>query len=166
MLASASVANAATFNFSFSNVEGAVGGTVEGIIELPDGDGTFAATSVTVTSAPAILGYPLPVDFVDGGEIANSFTIISGMIDATVSTFVNPFPVSFPFGTALALNDGFEGSLLNVPGSGVTSSGVQDLDSSTLNYSNASATTPESTSMITLIGLGLLGVGSKLKKKS
>ncbi|MGB5596147.1 MAG: hypothetical protein WBM62_19225 [Crocosphaera sp.] len=63
VVGSANVANAATFGFSFSNVDGPVNGTVEGTIELPDGDGTFAATSVFVTSAPAALGYTTPLIF-------------------------------------------------------------------------------------------------------
>ena len=54
------VANAATFNFSFSNEDGAVPGTVEGTIELPDGYGIFAASNLTVTSAPVALGFTLP----------------------------------------------------------------------------------------------------------
>ncbi|MGK7947173.1 MAG: PEP-CTERM sorting domain-containing protein, partial [Microcystaceae cyanobacterium] len=62
MGAMAQSAQAATFNFSFSNEDGSVPGTVEGTIELPDGDGTFAASSIFVNSAPAALGYTLPFD--------------------------------------------------------------------------------------------------------
>ncbi|MFM7713952.1 MAG: PEP-CTERM sorting domain-containing protein, partial [Microcystis sp.] len=54
-------ASAATFNFSFSNVQGPVSGTVQGTLTLPDGDGTnLAATSLIVNSAPAAPGYTLP----------------------------------------------------------------------------------------------------------
>ena len=49
----------------------------------------------------------------------------------------------------------------------IPSSGVFDADNSTLSYSAASATTPDPTSVITLIGAGVLGVASKkLKKKA
>jgi hypothetical protein len=72
------VANAATLTFSFMNEEGPVAGTVEGEIELPDEDGTFAATAVTITSAPAALGYTLPIDALGGNApLANTFTIVN-----------------------------------------------------------------------------------------
>ncbi|MBC1194917.1 PEP-CTERM sorting domain-containing protein, partial [Microcystis aeruginosa BLCCF158] len=46
-------------------MDGPVSGTVSGTIELPDAalttDGIYAATALSVTSAPAALGYTLPV---------------------------------------------------------------------------------------------------------
>ncbi len=53
---------------------------------------------------------------------------------------------------------------INNPGNAVVDTGVFDADSSTLTYS--AATTPEPTSIITLLGLGVLGVASNLKKKA
>ncbi len=151
------VANAATFNFSFSNEDGPVPGTVEGTIELPDGDGTFAASNVTVTSAPAALGFTLPFDVITNFPIVigNSFTVSGGAIDAGASTFFatngpQAFFLNGPIGTQFA--------------PGAPNSGVSDLDNSTLVYSS-NVTTPEPTSMIALASLGLLGVTSKLKKK-
>jgi hypothetical protein len=57
------VANADTFTFGFTNTQGNVNGTVTGTILLPDGDGTNAATQVTIDSYPAYFaanGYPAP----------------------------------------------------------------------------------------------------------
>ncbi|MEG3439738.1 hypothetical protein V0288_21600 [Pannus brasiliensis CCIBt3594] len=48
------VAGAATFTFSFSNVRGLINGTVQGTIELPDGDGTFAAPRFLLLSPPSV----------------------------------------------------------------------------------------------------------------
>ncbi|MDJ0509603.1 MAG: PEP-CTERM sorting domain-containing protein [Crocosphaera sp.] len=152
------VANAATFTFSFMNEDGLVDGTVEGVIELPDGDGTFAASSVTVTSAPAALGFTLPFDVFSNfpNIIDNSFTVSGGNIDVVAST-------------VLATN-GFQAFFLNNPAFGTQfapeapNSGVADNDNSTLVYSSVSV--PEPTSMIALAGVGLLGVASKLKKKA
>ncbi len=55
-LLSASQAKAASFNYEFMNVNGAVPGTVKGTITLPDGDGNFPASAVTITTYPASLG--------------------------------------------------------------------------------------------------------------
>ena len=81
----APVASAATFNFSFSNVTGPVNGTVQGTLTLPDGDGTNAATSLIVTSAPAALGYTLPFDVMANltNLLSNSFTVSGGVITAS-----------------------------------------------------------------------------------
>ncbi|MDJ0582731.1 PEP-CTERM sorting domain-containing protein [Crocosphaera sp.] len=157
------VANAATFTFSFNNEDGPVAGTVEGEIELPDGDGTFAATGVTITSAPAALGYTLPIDALGGdAPLTNTFTVANGVIDSVLSSFV----AIFAPGTNLSLNDlSFgTGSESNLAGSFANFTGVSNLDSSTLTYTSASV--PEPTSMIALAGVGILGVASKLKKKA
>ena len=50
LLLLAAPVQAATFTFDFSNVNGAVSGEVSGTIVLPDGNGTFAATSVMIDS--------------------------------------------------------------------------------------------------------------------
>ena len=69
---------AATFTFDFSNVNGAVSGEVSGRFVLPDGNGTFAATSVTIDSYPARLGLgTTPIILSWGSE--NSFTVSSGV---------------------------------------------------------------------------------------
>ncbi len=63
-------ANAIQYTFSFSNDSGPVNGTVSGTIELPGAaatvDGTYAATSVLVTSAPVALGWTTPLDVFNG----------------------------------------------------------------------------------------------------
>ena len=89
IVGSAHVAQAATFNFSFSNVDGPVSGTVQGTIGLPDGNGTFAATLVIVTSAPAALGYTFPYNVLADltSIFANSFTLSGGAIIANNGLF-------------------------------------------------------------------------------
>lgn len=164
------MAHAATFNFSFSNEDGPVNGTVQGTIELPDGDGTFAATSVIVTSAPAALGYTVPLDILGSpvNVFDNSFTVVNGVIDEVASIL----DIEFDSNVVFALNSPFFGGAsyltdINNPANGVVDTGVFDSDSSTLTYSAAVAeTTPEPTSIITLLGVGVLGVASKLKKKA
>lgn len=157
---SANVATAATFGFSFSNVDGPVNGTVEGTIELPDGDGTFAATSVFITSAPAALGYTTPLDAFTIGDIAaNSFTVANGMIDFSASSFgvsssLDVFTLNFGSGI---------GSQLNIQGSGSLGTGVVDLDNSTL---IDAATTPEPTTIFGLLLVGGVGLLSKRQKQA
>lgn len=157
---SVNVASAATFNFSFSNENGAVNGTVEGTIELPDGDGTFAATSIVVTSAPAALGYTLPFDVLANltQVFANSFTVAGGSIDTVNSSFVAQ---NSSIGSVFTLNLPGLGSAFNVQGSGNGASGVQDSDSSTLSYTSA-ASVPEPSS---LIALALVGGSLLLTKR-
>jgi hypothetical protein len=165
------VAHAATFNFSLSNVSGNTPGTVEGTIELPDGDGTFAATSIVVTSAPAALGYTTPFDVIANAvnSFANSFTVVGGEIDAATSNTAIVFNVGTADASAFSLGFPGFGSLLGVNGVPVTNSinGVVDVNDTTLAYSAVTAeTTPEPTSIVTLLGVGVLGVASKLKKKA
>ncbi|MEA5508410.1 PEP-CTERM sorting domain-containing protein [Crocosphaera sp. UHCC 0190] len=153
---SANVANAATFGFSFSNVNGAVNGIVEGTIELPDGDGTFAATSVFVTSAPAALGYTTPFDVLANfpSVNANSFTVAGGTIDALNSSFLARSATE-----ALVLNFPGVGTFLNVVGTASTLSGVNDSNSSTLTYSAV----PEP---LTILGAGAaISFGTAFKRK-
>lgn len=159
-------AHAITFNFSFSNENGPISGTVEGTIELPDGDGTFAATSVFVTSAPvALLGYdPTGFDFTSFSVFENSFTVTGGNIDSANSSFFGLFDGS----TALGLNSLFAGGatfldVLNGGDFGAT--GLQDADSSTLSYSSPSAT-PVPEPMTILGSVVALGIGTAFKRKA
>ena len=168
IVAFASVANAATFNFSFSNEDGAVNGTVEGTIELPDGDGIFDPISIMVTSAPPELGYTYPLDvFIPNAVIENSFTVVNGMIDKAMSLFEVQFPNTtafFGFNTTFGMGATYLTDINNSPNT-VINTGILDSDSSTLTFSVANVTsTPEPTSVITLLGVSVLGVASKLKK--
>ncbi|MGB5595088.1 MAG: hypothetical protein WBM62_13750, partial [Crocosphaera sp.] len=171
VLGSANVAHAATFNFSFSNVIGNTPGTVEGTIELPDGDGTFAATSIVVTSAPAALGYTTPFDVLANSLdiLVNSFNVLGGEIDDATSNVAIIFNVGTANGSVFSLGFPGFGSRLGVNGIPVTggNNGVVDVNDTTLAYSAVTAeTTPEPTSIVTLLGVGVLGVASKLKKKA
>ncbi len=163
VLGTADVANAATFTFSFSNEDGPINGTVEGTIELPDGDGTFAATSVFVTSAPAALGYTIPFDvFANLAVAVNSFTVTGGTIDPLTSFFT-----AINDTDGLFLNVPGAGSFLNVSGSGNGFTGVVDSDNSTLVYSAVATTsTPEPTTIFGLLVVGGVGLLSKRQKQA
>jgi hypothetical protein len=118
-----------SFNFSFNNTVGPVNGTVSGTLDLPDGNGTFAATSIKMNSAPAELGYTQPVYVLSyfTNVASNSFTVSNGTI--TSSSFS-----AQKNGERFSLNfmSGLSGSgLWKVDGS----SGVQDINSTTLTYS-------------------------------
>jgi hypothetical protein len=118
------------FNFSFNNNVGPVNGTVSGKLDLPDGNGTFAATSITINSAPAALGYTQPVDVLSyfADVLSNSFTVSNGTITTSSFAVMNETGESF----TLNFMPGNYGSLLsNVSGS----SGVKDINSTTLTYS-------------------------------
>jgi hypothetical protein len=136
-------AEAATiYTFSFSNVDGAVSGTVSGTVTLPDGDGTFAATSVLVTSAPAALGYTLPFEATTVGiQPGNVFIVTGGAINAAASNFAFQ-STSGPL-RLLALNFGSFGSLMNLSGFVSFTSGVSDSNNTTLTYSSAPTGVPE-----------------------
>jgi len=162
----APVASAATFNFSFSNVTGPVSGTVQGSLTLPDGDGTFSASAVTITSAPAALGYttPLPLDFGSGTLLENTFTVVAGQINATASNF---FYVFAGDDNAIALNESYFGSGFSFfdasSGGFLGNTGVQDPGSSTLTF----VPVPEPATVLGLLsvaGVGLLCKGRKLEK--
>ncbi len=87
MLGSASIAQAATFNWSFSNVVGGVSGTVTGTLEVPEGNGV-AATSVILTSTTnPIFDSILGVDFAALPNFDNQFNVVDGMI--TAASFSN-----------------------------------------------------------------------------
>ncbi|GEA27198.1 hypothetical protein MiAbW_01758 [Microcystis aeruginosa NIES-4325] len=160
----APVASAATFNFSFGNVTGPVSGTVQGTLTLPDGDGTNAATSLIVTSAPSALGYTLPLDVLANltNLVSNSFTVSGGVITASSFAAQNS-------GAALTLNffPGTIGSVFTVQGSAAAFSGVVDLNSTTLTFTPTVPTTvPEPATVLGLLsvaGVGLLCKGRKLE---
>ena len=163
-LAIAPTASALSYTFSFSNENGSVPGTVQGTFDLPDGDGTFAATSVFVTSAPAALGYTLPFDaFANFPNVfVNSFQVVGGNIVLAGSSLAIQNATS-----ALTLNffNGTFGSLLTISGSGPVT-GVRDLDSSTLIFSPA---TPIPFEFNPALGIGLLGaawLGHRVIKKA
>ena len=123
------------FNFRFDNVSGPVNGTVSGTLDLPNGNGTFAATSMKINSAPAALGYTQPVDVLSyfTSVLSNSFTVSNGTITASSFAAQN-------YSTeALALNfiPGGSVSLLSKVGTGYLFSGVADINSTTLKYSPA-----------------------------
>lgn len=149
VLASFSPAAAfSTFNFSFSNVDGAVSGLVTGTITLPDGDGTFPALGVEVTSAPGLLGLTLPLDAMASGSLINLFVVVDGQVDLANSMFL----AQFATGTSLGIQGGPGAeSFLDLAGAddlGV--SGVLDAGSSTLVINPV----PEAS---TVVAAGLLG---------
>ncbi|WP_414552696.1 hypothetical protein [Anabaena sp. CCY 0017] len=101
----AGTAQAAIFNFSFSNENGAVNGDVKGTIELADGDGTFAATSVMITSLPGGLGLTAPVNALSSGSLENVFSVVGGQINLAGTGFFGLINGN----TALSLNASFAG---------------------------------------------------------
>jgi hypothetical protein len=120
------------FNFSFNNTVGPINGTVSGTLNLPDGNGTFAATSITINSAPAELGYTQPVDVLSyfTNVTDNSFTVSKGTI--TASSFIAQNSTEL---FSLNFVPGSFGSTLSTVGLINPFSGVQDINSTTLTYS-------------------------------
>lgn len=157
-LTAVSDASAATFGFSFSNEDGAVDGIVEGIIELPDGDGLFAATEVTITSLPNGLVLNAPINALAEGSVENVFSVVGGEIDKANTHFFGLINGA----TALSFNNSkFDDStfldVLDAEDFGAT--GVRDSDNSTLTFTSVSTTVPETVPEPGTI-LGLLAVGS------
>jgi hypothetical protein len=124
------------FNFSFNNTGGQVGGTVSGTLNLPDGNGTFAATSVQIISAPASLGYTLPVDALSYFKTvsSNSFTVSNGTITASSLGLQGNPNINF-FGLNFAIPT--YGSVLTGSNNRALNSGVWNNTSTTLTYSSA-----------------------------
>jgi hypothetical protein len=170
VLGSAQGASAATFNFSFSNVSGPVNGTVSGTVVLPDGDGTFPATGITVTSAPAALGYTLPFDVLANltTVLENTFTVAGGAIDTAASSFYAFFTPDNVIGSGFGLSSaaGFvSGSSFSIQLSSSPSTGVIDSDNSTLTFTPAdTATTPEPGTLLGLLAVGSMGVLARKRK--
>ncbi len=147
-LGSASIAEAATFSFSTSTPD-----TITGTIVLPDGDGSFVPTSVTLNSVPAGFEDALSIDFATGATAVPNgvFVVVAGAIDAATTSFLNTigdFTLTFSGGgtPTVFLDDN------------VTPATAQGA----VTYA---ASTPEPTSVVTLIGVGVLGVASKKFKK-
>lgn len=141
-LLSASQAKAALFNYEFTNVNGPVSGTVKGRITLPDGDGTFSASKVTVDSYPALLGLgatPISVSAIST-MFGNLFTVAGGQIVSS-----DYFGLITPQ-TALSLSDtvicGGVTFLDELEAGDCGASGVLDAASSTLSFSPAAASAP------------------------
>ncbi|MBO1057127.1 MAG: PEP-CTERM sorting domain-containing protein [Dolichospermum sp. JUN01] len=122
------------FNFSFNNTNGPVNGTVSGTLDLPNGDGIFAATSLKINSAPAALGYTQPVDVLSyfTSVFVNDFTVSNGTITSSAFLAQNSSEI-----LALNLAPGSVGSVLSTVGTADLFSGVQDINSTTLTYSPA-----------------------------
>ena len=160
----ASSATAATYTFSFDNVGGTVAGTVSGTIELADGDGTFAATSVIVDTAPAALGYTLSLDFLDPAngyttDFGNSFTVVGGQI--TDATFGRVNSTEGLFLSNDQLPD-FQ-TWLNTVGSANQGIGVADFASTTLTFGTLAAVPLPASLPLLLAGLGGFGLMSRRK---
>jgi hypothetical protein len=158
------------YNFSFSNVNGPVGGTVVGTIILPDGDGTFAASGITVTSAPAALGYTYPFDVLANLTVVlqNTFTVTGGAIDPVASSFFAVFspPNGLIGGSAFGLSAdlGVSGSIFNIQLSSTPGTGVIDGNNSTLAF--APVPVPWETDSLPVIGSTVLfGLGLWGKRK-
>lgn len=154
------------YNFSFSNVTGPVGGTVAGTITLPDGDGTFAASGITVTSAPAALGYTYPFDVLANLTVVpqNTFTVTGGAIDPVASSFFAFFSPNNLIGSAFGLSAdvGVNGSLFNIQLSSTPETGVIDGNNSTLAF----APVPWETDSLPVVGSTILfGLGLWGKRK-
>ena len=160
----ANTANAAIFSFSFNNEDGPVDGVVEGTVELPDGDGTFSATAVTINSFPVELELPSPpLETLNFGSPDNTFTVAGGeIIEASFFGLING-ETSLSFSSSFPPNEITYLDFFNAGDFGET--GVRDDDSSTLVFTRASVSTPEPASVLTLVGLGLFGIAGKFSSK-
>ncbi len=170
ILGSASIAEAATFGFSFDNTSGSTFGTVQGTIELPDAaltvDGGYTASSVVVTSAPTDINLSTPFDFVANAlnTLGNTFQVVAGNIVIAGTAFF----IEATDGSELIFNDagGLQTAQLSDSALNFVRTKSDDTGGLQLTFTApASASTPEPTSIITLIGVGVLGVASKKFKK-
>ncbi|MBS9382837.1 MAG: hypothetical protein HEQ24_00780 [Dolichospermum sp. BR01] len=150
------------FNFSFDNTNGAVNGTVSGTLALPNGDGSFAATSVKINSAPAALGYTQPVDVLSFPFLyANSFTVFNDTI--TSSTFLAAKGDEAIF-VLIKNNSGFYYSALNTFGTSDVFSGVGDMFSTTLTYTPATPVPFDTTPGAMLLTIPVLALMYRWKQ--
>ena len=141
-LLSASQAKAAIFNYQFINVNGAVPGTVNGTVTLPDGDGSFASSLVTIDSYPAALNLgATPISILPIDSLTNLFTVTGGeIVNSDYSGLING-------STALSLKSlGFCSDNISFLDSfnaqDCGDSGVLDTASSTLTFFPATADVP------------------------
>ncbi|MEQ9353744.1 PEP-CTERM sorting domain-containing protein [Coleofasciculus sp. F4-SAH-05] len=163
--ASAGRATAADFRFSFTNSSGNIPGTVEGLIEgLPMDSGGLpvAASNISITSAPPALATAIDANYRLDNQ--NKFIIDSGqIIFADFDNFFNPDG----FALGLALNSGFS-NFLTAPYN--FSRRVED-SSRSVTFTPVLATpasaqsVPEPTSVLGLIGVGVLVSGSARKRR-
>lgn len=146
------------FNFSFDNTVGPVNGTVSGTLDLPNGNGTFAATSIKINSAPAALGYTQPVDVLSYFPLVsvNVFAVSNGTI--TLSTFL-----AANASEVFALNF-VPGSILSTVGTVNPFSGVQDINSTTLTYSPATPVPFDTTPGAMLLTIPVLALMYRWKQ--
>ncbi|SLN20605.1 hypothetical protein PEL8287_00856 [Roseovarius litorisediminis] len=163
LLVATSAANAATFSFSFSNENGLVSGDVTGLILTPDGDGTFAINSLTIQTAPAGIGFGLPV--VINSFFQNSITVAGGNVtDSSITSL-------FLGGTAISLagdTGGVNGaSFLDLlGGANFGATGVRDADSSTLTFAAVGAVPLPAALPLMAAGFGLFGLMGWRRKKA
>ena len=144
------------YAFSFDNVEGAVSGTVAGTVTLPDGDGTFAAITLSITAAPAALGLALPATLAALGDPAfNAFVVTGGAISAAESRYVAVIDTPY---MNFGLNFGLLGSFLTPIGSGPLN-GVHDTGNATLRYT--AVPEPGSLGLLVLGAVGIAAAGRR-----
>jgi len=161
---SASAQASQTFNFTFSDVSGSFDGTssVSGEIILDgDGDGTFASSSVIITSAPSAMINNIrsgDLNF-DVGTYRNTFTVFMGnIVDASFFRL----NISSSNEAVLAFNalgyDGYFGT--NPYALADAAGGVNSVI-----FSSAAAAVPEpSTLALFLAGAGLMGASARRRR--
>ena len=126
------------FTFSFGNDDGAIDGTVEGIVELSPiiGD-TFTATSLIVTSSPPELGQPPEIDVFDVAPfvLANLFTVVDGDVTSALFAATGGPDADFQ-GIAFGVGPVTlgVGATLTSFGDPLSANGVLDLDGSSLEF--------------------------------
>ena len=151
------------FNFSFDNTNGPVNGTVSGTLALPNGDGTFAATSLKINSAPAALGYTQPVDVLSYFPSVpfNGFTVSNGTITSNEFIAVKGEEAIFAL---IKNNSGFYFSALNTFGTSDVFSGVGDYLSTTLTYTPATPVPFDTTPGAMLLTIPVLALMYRWKQ--
>jgi hypothetical protein len=164
---SASAQASQTFNFTFSDLNGFFDGTssVSGqIILTGDGDGTFAASSVTITHAPASFlntTFNSTYNFANAASI-NIFTVINGNIVRNGTAFLDGELVNGVYaGLYLTNNDGFS----RITQFYIDGTQIADSNSRSLSFTSAPSAVPEpSTLALFLAGAGLMGAGARRRR--
>jgi len=83
---------ALTIPFFFTNTTGITPGTVTGEIDGLIDNATGPATAIIIDSAPSVFNLTTPFSVPTTGAPINSFTVSAGVINATVSGFIQNFP--------------------------------------------------------------------------